>query len=168
MTKSSTLSSICSFRKEPVSVEEIQTESYITTESMLPNKGGLKKASLMPSKGTISRYCSGDTLISNIRPYFKKIWHANCNGGCSNDVLVIMPKSCLSEYLYWILSDDKFFEYTTATAKGTKMPRGDRIAIMNYPVPDNDIVRQRAIVSALSPIRKKIQLNDRINDYLAA
>ena len=68
-----------------------------------------------------------DTLVSNIRPYFKKIWFAESDGGCSNDVLVLRAKEGIdAKFLYYVLADDAFFDYSNATSKGTKMPRGDK------------------------------------------
>lgn len=87
------------------------------------------------------------------------------DGGCSNDVLVFKPEKCSSEYLYWLLSSDVFFEYVMSTSKGTKMPRGDKSAIMDYPIPNNDEAAQRGVVSILNPLQLKIRLNRQINDY---
>ena len=78
-----------------------------------------------------------DVLVSNIRPYFKKIWYATFDGGCSNDVLVFRAKDGVSSrFLHYVLADDTFFDYSMATSKGTKMPRGDKKAIMEYEVPE--------------------------------
>lgn len=107
--------------------------------------------------------------MSNIRPYFKKIWHAEYDGGCSNDVLVFRAAEGIdSTFLYYVLSDDTFFNYATATSKGTKMPRGDKGAILKYGVPDVDVDVQYKIGSLLRSIDKKIAVNSNINDNLAA
>ncbi len=162
------LGSICSYRNEPISPTLVSRDNYVSTESMLPGKGGIEKASNIPSSGKIKRFCKGDTLVSNIRPYFKKIWHASIDGACSNDVLVFAPSNCESMFLYWVLSEDRFFNYAVNTSKGTKMPRGDRNAILDYQIPCLTPNEQRAICSILSPIQEKIALNNRLNDYLAA
>ncbi|WP_152593302.1 restriction endonuclease subunit S [Bifidobacterium magnum] len=72
--------------------------------------------------------------MSNIRPYFKKAWLANRQGGCCNDVLVVRPDGIDAKYLFAALSTDAFFDYVTKGAKGTKMPRGDKDHIMRYPI----------------------------------
>jgi type I restriction enzyme S subunit len=59
---------------------------------MIQNKGGITITPVLP-KGNLIAYSKGDILIGNIRPYLKKIWYANKNGGCSPDVLVIQAKS---------------------------------------------------------------------------
>ena len=126
-------------------------------------------ASSIPETGRVSLFRQGDTLVSNIRPYFKKIWHADQNGYCSNDILVFEPNDAsISDYLYWLLSGDQFFDYVMATSKGTKMPRGDKSAIMNYAVPSNDETARRMIVSIMNPIQSKIEANTKLNGYLAA
>lgn len=164
-----TLGEICTLACEKVDVGSIEKSSYVSTESMLPNKGGISSPSSIPIKGKVTRYRKGDTLISNIRPYFKKIWHADKDGGCSNDVLVLRPsKSCDSDYLYWALSNDAFFDYMTATSKGTKMPRGDKAAIMRYQLPKHERPQQLKIAALLQPLQEQIILNNQTNGYLAA
>ena len=165
-----TLGEICSYGSEKVSASSIRLEDlYISTENMTPNRGGISTASSTPATGNVSRFRRGDTLVSNIRPYFKKIWHANQDGYCSNDVLVFKPNDInASDYLYWLLNDDQFFDYVMATSKGTKMPRGDKSAIMNYVAPSNDKATQLRITSVMNPIQAKIEANTRLNGYLAA
>ena len=162
------LGEICSYRSEKANASSIGSEDlYISTESMAPNKGGISTASSIPGTGRVSFFHQGDTLVSNIRPYFKKIWHADKNGYCSNDILVFQPNDAsTSDYLYWLLSGDEFFDYVMATSKGTKMPRGDKSAIMNYAVPSNDETARRLIVSVMSPIQSKIEANTKLNGYL--
>lgn len=162
------LGEICSYRSEKANASSIGSEDlYISTESMAPNKGGISTASSIPGTGRVSFFHQGDTLVSNIRPYFKKIWHADKNGYCSNDILVFQPNDAsTSDYLYWLLSGDEFFDYVMATSKGTKMPRGDKSAIMNYAVPSNDETARRVIVSVMSPIQSKIEANTKLNGYL--
>ena len=88
------------------------TSNYISTENMLPDKGGVVAASSFPSTGNVSTYQKGDVLVSNIRPYFKKIWHATVDGTASNDVIVFHANGGVnSRYLYYILADDNFFAY---------------------------------------------------------
>ena len=167
MTES--LETICSYRNEKASAASISAEDlYVSTENMGPNRGGVSKAASIPSEGKVSCFRKGDTLVSNIRPYFKKIWNADIDGYCSNDVLVFQPgKRCSADYLYWLLCDDAFFDYVMATSKGTKMPRGDKSAIMSYVIPSNSEMAQRNIASILNPIQAKIEANTKLNGYLA-
>lgn len=164
MSKSE-LGSICRYRNESTDVD---ARDYISTESMLPNRAGITTPSAVPDSGKARLFCKGDTLISNIRPYFKKIWQADRDGCCSADVLVFEPTNCDSDYLYWLLSGDSFFDYVVATSKGTKMPRGDKQAIMHYEFEHFDIERQKTVSDILNPIRRLMSINQRANDYLAA
>ena len=162
-----TLNDICQYRNENMLSTDLSDNVYISTETMQPNREGISSSDIVtPTTKKVKAFYPGDILVSNIRPYFKKIWRATFAGGCSNDVLVFSPK-CNSEYLYWLLSTDSFFNYMMATSKGTKMPRGDKKAIMKYIVPDHSDKEQRQIASFLNPLQNKIALNNRINDYLA-
>ena len=163
------LSDICSFRKGKVEVESLNAKNYISTENMLPNKCGITEASSLPTVSLTQEYKNGDVLVSNIRPYFKKIWQAQYDGGCSNDVLVFVPNpNTDKDFLYYVLADDDFFTYSMATSKGTKMPRGDKTSIMQYEVPLIDLQVQVKIASVLKVLDKKIELNNEINNNLVA
>ena len=161
------LGDICFYAKGKVDVTELTENNYISTENMLSNKGGVTTASSLPRTVQTQQYQQYDTLVSNIRPYFKKIWFAESDGGCSNDVLVLRAKEGIdAKFLYYVLADDAFFDYSNATSKGTKMPRGDKNAIMQYPVPAFDLETQQKIAGILSDIDDKIELNRQINDNL--
>ena len=161
------LSDICSFRKGKVEVENLNAKNYISTENMLPNKCGITEASSLPTVSLTQEYKNGDVLVSNIRPYFKKIWQAEYDGGCSNDVLVFVPKpNTDKDFLYYVLADDDFFTYSMATSKGTKMPRGDKTSIMQYEVPLIDLQVQKKIASVLKALDERIKLNNEINNNL--
>lgn len=167
----SKLKNICDLINEKISANELinnnLASTYVSTESMLPNKRGITKPSSIPSKGTTTAYKKDDVLLSNIRPYFKKIWSANYDGVCSNDVLVFRAKNTAdANFLYYVLANDDFFVYSMATSKGTKMPRGDKASIMKYEVESFDLNTQRKIAIILKPIDKKIELNNAINNNL--
>ena len=161
------LSDLSNFIMESASFDEASVENYVSTESMIADRGGITEPSALPKSGSIRRYRPGDVLISNIRPYFKKIWRATRTGTCSNDVLVIRSNgSCNPAYLYYVLSSDDFFNYMTATSKGTKMPRGDKEAIMDYEIDLPSLEQQEQFTSTMSKIDDLIWTNSKINDYL--
>ena len=163
------LSDVCVFRKGKVRVSSLTVKTYISTENMMPNKGGITEAISLPTMELTQEYKKGDILVSNIRPYFKKIWQAKYDGGCSNDVLVFQGNANIDkDLLYYILADDTFFAYSMATSKGTKMPRGDKTSIMQYEVPAFDMNTQKRIAAVLKSLDEKIELNQAINDNLAA
>lgn len=161
------LSDICDYAKGKIDVAVLDKDTYISTENMMPNKGGITRASSLPTVAQTQCFSAGDVLVSNIRPYFKKIWFAQYEGGCSNDVLVFRAKDGVSKrFLYYVLADDTFFDYSMATSKGTKMPRGDKKAIMKYEVPDFTYEEQEKIAGILEVIDEKIELNTAINKNL--
>ena len=161
------LEDICVYVKEKIDISLIDENTYISTENMLPDRGGITEASSLPSADKTQAFNAGDVLVSNIRPYFKKIWFATFDGGCSNDVLVFRAKEGVSKhFLYYVLADDTFFSYSMSTAKGTKMPRGDKKALMKYDVPNISYEEQVKIASVLDAIDKKIIVNEEINDNL--
>ncbi|MCM1057660.1 MAG: restriction endonuclease subunit S [Firmicutes bacterium] len=161
------LSDICEYASGRVDVTALDEDIYISTENMLPNKGGICKASALPAVQQTHSFYKGDVLVSNIRPYFKKIWFAEFDGGCSNDVLVFRAKKGVSSrFLYYLIADDAFFEYSMATSKGTKMPRGDKAAIMKYEVPCFKYEEQEKIAGILDALDRKIRNNQQINDNL--
>lgn len=157
------LSHLCSFRNEKTEVNTLSRDRYVSTENMLSEKRGVEWTSSLPSVAVTSTYRQDDVLVSNIRPYFKKIWKATCSGGCSNDVLVFSPHEGVNPtFLYYVLSQDDFFAYATKTAKGTKMPRGDKKAIMDFIVPLIPLAQQRKIAAVLSSLDDKIETNNAI------
>lgn len=161
------LANICDFAKQKIDVASLDISNYISTENMMPNKEGIADAATLPNVVQTQSFEKGDTLVSNIRPYFKKIWYASFEGGCSNDVLVFRAKTNVNpRFLYYVLADDTFFEYATSTAKGTKMPRGDKKAILEYEVPDISYKEQEKIANVLSALDDKIALNQQINKNL--
>lgn len=113
----------------------LTNKTYIGVDNLLPNKKGVRPSNYKPTEGKSIKFKKNDILIGNIRPYFKKIWLATFDGGCSPDVLCIRPNDeSYANYLYCVLSQDAFFEYDMTGVKGSKMPRGDKGHIMNFPV----------------------------------
>lgn len=134
-TEQGMLSDICSYSRDRVAVSELNTSTYFSTENMLPGKAGSTDASSLPTIPQTTACYKGDTLISNIRPYFKKIVYCEGRCGCSTDVLCFTPvQPKYAAYLFSTLYADKFFAFMVAGSKGTKMPRGDKQQIMAYPV----------------------------------
>ena len=158
------LQEICSYVKTKVETSNYSIEDYISTENMLPEKGGITVASSFPS-GKVTEFQENDILISNIRPYFKKIWKADRRGCCSNDVLCIRANINVdTEFLYYLLSQNLFFAYVMSGANGSKMPRGDKQQIMNWEIEiPSEKEDQRRIASILSSLDRKIELSNKIN-----
>lgn len=139
------LSEICGYSKDKVNIEDLTLDTYYSTENMQPNRQGAVQATTLPTIKQTTACKKGNVLISNIRPYFKKIIYCFADCGCSTDVLCFVPnKSEYSAFLYCALYSNKFFDYMVAGSKGTKMPRGDKQQIMMYPIciPSTEYVEQ--------------------------
>jgi len=163
----SELSDLCYFADGRVAIADLGLDTYVSTENMLPNKDGITRSAGLPTMNQTQAYHKCDVLVSNIRPYFRKIWFADRDGGCSNDILVLRAKdTCNPAFLYYLISNNSFFEYAVATSKGTKMPRGDKGAIMRYAVPDVPLDTQIEIADTLSALDTRIVGNKRINHHL--
>ena len=127
------LGDIAFYNNEKLPASQAMLDTYISTENMLPNRGGIELASSVPSTGCVTVFAKNDVLLSNIRPYFRKVWYASLSGTCSTDVLCFRVKSKVeSEFLFCVLNSECFFEYIMSGAKGTKMPRGDKRQMMSY------------------------------------
>ena len=164
----SKLSNVSSYVTEKISVDSIDISEYITTDNLLQNKRGRVIAEKLPTQ-KVTKFKQDDILIANIRPYLKKIWQADIDGGASSDVLVVRPNDVIdNNFLYYALTQDSFFEYVMKGSKGTKMPRGDKSQIMNFVIPDLEIGEQIKIGKLLKSIDQKIQINNQINKELEA
>ena len=135
----------------------IYVGNYICTDNMLQNRAGIEKFEGLIKSAKLTEYKKGDILVSNIRPYLKKIWLADCDGGCSNDVLVFRNNAdnISNEYLYCILSSTVFFDYMMVGKTGTKMPRGNKRAIPNFKIPLLDPQKQADFVKEILKIEKR-------------
>ena len=130
-----TLGDVCKYVDKKVSLVDIDESAYIATENMLKDRKGIITSINKPEEGRGTQFQIDDILISNIRPYFKKIWRASFNGGSSNDVLCFRAMNIYNaSMLYYTLEQDAFFDYVMAGSNGVKMPRGDKEWIMKYPI----------------------------------
>jgi len=164
------LNKITEYSRKKVSINQITENIYISTENMLPNRGGITAIINFPDEGNVTSFNIGDILVSNIRPYFKKIWLASFEGGCSNDILCFQPKGIISsEYLYYLLETDAFFDYVMAGSNGDKMPRGDKKWILNYPIviPDEFVIEKfNQVISPTTKLKSCLRLENELINQL--
>ena len=162
------LSDICSYSRDKVAVSELNVRTYFSTENMLSGKAGSTEATSLPTTSQTTACHKGDTLISNIRPYFKKIVYCEDKCGCSTDVLCFTPSQPrYSAYLFSTLYADKFFAFMVAGSKGTKMPRGDKQQIMTYPVVLPSEEELAGFNTIASPLLEQIYSNSAENKRLS-
>lgn len=164
------LQDIAEYVDERISSTEIELSDYVTTDCLLQNKNGRTiAANLPPVKCNLIKYQKNDILIANIRPYLKKIWYADRQGGASADVLVFRAKTSIDPlYLYAVFLQDSFYDYVMRATKGSKMPRGDKNHIMNYIVHPVSGAEEKRIGQIISNINTKIELNKKISRELEA
>ncbi len=163
------LSNICDIISTKTSIENATLENYISTENMINDFGGVQNAEKLPTTNTVNAFVENDILFSNIRTYFKKVWHAKFDGTVSQDVLTFRAKeNIISKFLYYTLCNPEFTEYTVLTSKGAKMPRGDKDAIRNFEIQLPPLPEQKAIASVLSSLDDKIDLLHQQNQTLEA
>ena len=161
------LRDICSYVSGKVNCDTLINENYISTDNMFANRGGVGIASTIP-EGKCTSFMARDILVSNIRPYFKKVWRASFSGGCSNDVLCFRSTTGTSSFLYHLIRSDAFFDYVMSGAKGSKMPRGDKQHIMNWEIPlfENGFIA--SLEDSLKVIDDRVAIiqeeNRRLND----
>ena len=153
-------------KKKRVSSSTLTTSTYISTENMLQNFAGVSKANGVPSNNVVE-YKIGDILISNIRPYLKKIWLANQNGGCSSDIIALSPcENYDGSFVYYLLANDGFVSYVMSGAKGLKMPRGDKQQILKYGISIPSLKEQRKIAALLDLFDQRIETQKKIIEDL--
>ena len=146
------LNEIAHYAKKRIDITEIDKNTYVGVENLLQNKQGKTVASSVPNSGKVIRFEIGDILIGNIRPYLRKIWLSDCIGGTNGDVLAIQINDrteITPEFLYYIISSEKFFLYDVQNSRGAKMPRGDKDVVMKYKLPVPPLEVQCEIVHIL-------------------
>lgn len=141
---------------------DVDMNTYITTDNMLQNCEGIRPYDGTDNIPSVIAYQKGDILLSNIRPYLKKIWQADRDGSCSPDVLVLRPdtEKVDGRFFYYSLRRDVFFEYimNEAGTKGLKMPRGNKDGIIQYRIALPDMSEQRRLADEIASWYEKIEI----------
>ena len=150
---------VAHYSQNRISCAELSADTYVGVDNLLQNMAGKGSSQFVPTSGTATAYSKGDILLSNIRPYLKKIWLADNDGGSSGDVLVLKVDEdrILSEYLYHLLATDDFFEYEMQHVKGVKMPRADKSSVLNYAIAVPPLANQRKTVAEIEKIEIEIK-----------
>ena len=164
--KSVHLEEIAEFQKQRISTALLNNNNYISTENILQDFEGIQSSSSIPVNTNVIEYQKGDILLSNIRPYLKKVWFADRKGGCSADVFVLRGDKCVQHFLYYVIASDRFINYVMSGVKGVKMPRGDKSQMDKYAfsIPTN--TEQRKIAKFLSMLDERIRLQNKIIEDL--
>ncbi|MBW9201176.1 restriction endonuclease subunit S [Bacteroidales bacterium SW299] len=160
------LEDVAEFQKKRISSDLLNNSNYISTENILQNFGGVQNSISIPANTNVIEYQRGDVLLSNIRPYLKKVWLSDRHGGCSADVFVLRGNQCERRFLYYVIASDRFINFVMSGAKGVKMPRGDKSQMEKFTffIPTN--VEQKKIAMFLSMLDERIRLQNKIIEKL--
>ena len=67
------------------------------------------------------RFQTGDILFGTLRPYFRKVVIAPCNGVCSTDICVMRPENAsYRDFVLYAIAHPKFIKYATVTSQGAR------------------------------------------------
>ena len=160
------LGHVTDFVKERISTDKLTLANYVSTENMKSDFGGINPAISIPNNTNVIHYKKGDVLLSNIRPYLRKVWAANSDGGCSTDVFVFRAKSISPSFLHYIMANDTFINYVMSGAKGVKMPRGDKEQMLKYVFSIPRIEEQYKISRLLHLLDDRIATQNKIIEDL--
>ena len=161
------MGNVLEFSNTRINSSELNSGNYVSTENILQNFQGIVKARSIPEDTNVMAFSCGNILLSNIRPYLKKVWKATFNGGCSSDVFVLQANSNIdADYLHYVVANDKFIGFVMNGAKGVKMPRGDKNQMKTYSLSLPSIKEQRKISRFLSFLDERIAVQSRLIDRL--
>ena len=161
------LGDIAEFSSARVSSAKLDCKNYVSTENMLQDFQGVIVAKSVPNETNVISFTCGDILISNIRPYLKKVWKATFDGGCSSDVFVLHATDTVAkDYLHYAVANDKFINYVMSGAKGVKMPRGDKNQMRTYQLSLPSIQEQHKIAKILTLLDERIATQSKLIEDL--
>ncbi len=148
---------VAQYSAERVAASSLSPETFVGVDNLIANKKGLKNSDYVPATGQLTKFSSGSVLVGNIRPYLRKIWLSDREGGCSGDVLCFKrtPEGedlVSTGYLYHCLASENFFRFNVQNSKGAKMPRGDKRALLEFPLFLPPISVQNEIVTILDKL----------------
>ncbi len=161
------LGDIAEFSTARISSVKLDCKNYVSTENMLQDFQGVVEAKSVPNETNVISFTCGDILISNIRPYLKKVWKATFDGGCSSDVFVLQATDTVAkDYLHYAVANDKFINYVMSGAKGVKMPRGDKNQMRTYQLSLPSIQEQYKIAKLLTLLDERIATQSKLIEDL--
>lgn len=140
--------------------ENVFSKYHVSTDNM----EGHKMPNFYPKLGNY--FPKNSILMSNIRPYFNKVWYSDREGSKSPNVLcfIVKNKNAISKYIYYLICGFKFNNFWSKTSKGTTMPVGDKNALLNYKFKLPDLDEQQQIINIIEPKEKLFLKYNRVID----
>jgi type I restriction enzyme S subunit len=168
---STTIGELATYRRETVDPTACPPNTpYIGLEHIPRRKlwmaGGGKADGVTSGK---SRFSRGDILFGKLRPYFHKVVESPVDGVCSTDVLVLSPRDPSTQgFVLASVASDEVVAASTASSKGTRMPRTSwqDLASVATPWPGLDAARSFAATVDVISARVHGALSE--NDWLSA
>jgi type I restriction enzyme S subunit len=89
------------------------------------------------------QFSAGEVLFGKLRPYFKKVAVAPCEGICSTDILVLSPRPNANAFVALLAASDPLIEHAVALSDGTRMPRTcwEQLTRFSIAVPPDAVLR---------------------------
>lgn len=155
------LGDLIEYSRARVKSADLNPHDYTGVENLLQDFEGRMPGDKLPPTNSVVRYEPGDVLLGNIRPYLKKAWLADAEGGASNDVLVLSiqrdsKSALLPAWLHRVITGNSFLHYNISNSKGAKMPRGDKKMILDYQIPLPPLEVQEKIATKLDTFTEYI------------
>ena len=131
------LGDIASISKNRIAAEYLDETNFVGVDNLISDRRGRIDSQYSPTSGSMTAFSEGDILIGNIRPYLRKVWFSDRNGGCSGDVVALTLKPewkdrIFPRFLYYVVSSVRFFDFYQATARGGSIPRGDKKKLLFF------------------------------------
>ena len=135
--KIDSLDSIADNIKDSIRTTDIKSNFFYIGLEHMP-RGSIALTNWENAKNLQSnkfRFSTNQLLFGKLRPYFKKVGIAPVNGICSTDILVLDGKDPIwNEFILFIMSSDKFIQFASQSATGTRMPRSNWNYMKTYPI----------------------------------
>ena len=162
------LSSVLFFVSERSRIDATNKENYVTTDNMLQDFKGIRRFDGETTAESGIQYKEKDILLSNIRPYLKKLWFSDTVGVASPDVIVmrVITADLVNEkFIYLQLRTQKFIDYVMLDVSGVKMPRGKKAHIEKYSIILPSIEEQNNIIKTVEEYESEIStLQSRLSE----
>jgi type I restriction enzyme S subunit len=133
---------------------------YVGLEHISPENpriGAYGKSSDVIS--TKNQFKAGDTLFGKLRPYLKKVAHADLSGVCSTDIIPIRANQKADpSYLYYLLSSPKVIAKAVESSAGNVMPRASWSDLADIAIEIPPLPEQKKIAEILSGIDRLLNV----------
>jgi type I restriction enzyme S subunit len=125
---------------------------YLGLENIESGTGQILFDSLSDNvESIVATFQPGDILFGKLRPYLAKVIHADFDGVCTTELLVLRPIRPVVEgrFLFYMLLSHNFINIIDSMTYGAKMPRANATQIGNLPAIFPPLPEQRAIAAFL-------------------